>query len=77
VEKKIQRRFSVHVGSGVFRDLETLFFNDGCLNQAKYNHFGDRWPARSPHLNPLHFCLLGYIRENVYLTPSGTREIVG
>jgi hypothetical protein len=45
------------------------------------NHFGERrmgahgairWPARSPDLNPLHFFI--FIRDNVYLTPSGTQK---
>jgi hypothetical protein len=48
------------------------------------NHFGERrmgahgairWPARSPHLNPLDFFIfIRNFRDNVYLTPSGTQK---
>jgi hypothetical protein len=38
-------------------------------------HGAIRWPATSPDLNPLDFCI--YIRsfgDNVYLTSSGTQK---
>lgn len=32
------------------------------------------WPARSPDLNPLDFCVLGFLKSLVYETPVDTEE---
>lgn len=42
------------------------------------NWIGNRgpisWPARSPDLTPLDFCIWGYLKDNVYFTPHNTIE---
>lgn len=32
------------------------------------------WPPRSPDLNPLDYCVWGYLKEKVYFSPVQTRE---
>jgi hypothetical protein len=40
-------------------------------------HGAIRWPDRSLDLNPLDFFIfIGNLRDNVYLTPSGTQKVL-
>jgi hypothetical protein len=54
--------------------IHVAFLNDNFGARWMGTYGPIRWPARSPDLNPLDFFLWGYIRDNVYLTPPGTRE---
>jgi hypothetical protein len=54
--------------------MNVAFLNDNFGARWMGTYGPIRWPARSPDLNPLDFFLWGYIRDNVYLTPPGTRE---
>jgi hypothetical protein len=54
--------------------INVAFLNDNFGARWMGTYGPIRWPARSPDLNPLDFFLWGYIRDNVYLTPPGTRE---
>jgi hypothetical protein len=54
--------------------MNVAFLNDNFGARWMGTYGPIRWPARSPDLNPLDSFLWGYIRNNVYLTPPGTRE---
>jgi hypothetical protein len=54
--------------------MHVAFLNDNFGARWMGTYGPIRWPARSPDLNPWDSFLWGYIRDNVYLTPPGTRE---
>ena len=51
----------------ILAELARQFFNQ---------HFANKWPARSPDLNPLDFHLRGHLKSIVYATSIKNAEIL-
>ena len=68
-----------HLGPGDFvQRLEFCKWLNGSRQLHRYILFTDEaqfnWPARSPGLSPLDYCVRGWMKELIYSVKVGTRE---